>query len=134
MDIRNCSRCNQVFLYQGRGICPACQAEEEREFDKLRDFLEKQPEASLEEVSQATGVPVNRILAFLRDGRLISKDPALGGLRCQVCGAPVTSGRFCPSCADKLRTSIERGIQQDEKGKNAMHTWGGRKDKEDPPG
>ncbi|MHB8928185.1 MAG: MerR family transcriptional regulator [Bacillota bacterium] len=102
MELRNCPRCGALFAYTGKNLCGACLAEEDKEFETLRSFLKENPRASLEETSEATGVKPERILRFLRDGRIIAAQDA-AWLQCERCGRPIIAGRFCPECAKRLR-------------------------------
>lgn len=99
MDIRNCSRCGKVFRSMGRKICPECVQEEEREFQKVRDYVREHRDANIPAVSEATGVAAERINQFIREGRLVL---ATVTLECMSCGAPIEKGRFCQKCLEKM--------------------------------
>ncbi|MEW6546889.1 MAG: MerR family transcriptional regulator [Bacillota bacterium] len=107
-DIRNCPRCGRVFVFGGREICPSCVAEEEEQFERVRRFLRESPGATLEEVAEATGAPVELILSFLRQGRLIATEGLKGVLACQRCGAPIDEGYLCPECSRELAREVGR--------------------------
>lgn len=104
--IRNCRRCGKIFAFMGSDVCPACRREEERQFDDVKDFLGAHPEADLDAVAEATGVPVDAILRFLREGRLVH---ANAGLSCERCGRRIASGRYCSRCVDELAKSLGEG-------------------------
>lgn len=107
-DIRNCPRCGGVFVYRGREICPRCVREEEDQFERVRQFLRTSPAATLEEVVEATGVPAELILHFMRLGRLIPGGGLRGLLSCQRCGAPIDEGHLCAGCARELAVEVGR--------------------------
>lgn len=136
MDIRNCKRCNRLFQYiTGRMICPACKEEEEKDFQKVKDYLYEHPKASMAEVSQETGVPLSEIKHFLREGRLIITPDSPMGIDCEKCGALIKTGRFCEKCAielerdvrlasDSLRSPIEKRsymLDKTDPKKSKMH-------------
>lgn len=108
MDIRNCNRCGKIYQYTGLRICPTCRKEDEADFQKVREYLYKFPGANITEVHEATEVETNKIIEFLREGRL---EIEAGGnliLECESCGVSISTGRFCDKCA----TSLQREIGQ----------------------
>ncbi|MDI6894283.1 MAG: hypothetical protein QME70_06705 [Bacillota bacterium] len=111
-EMRNCPRCDRVFVFRGREICPSCVAEEEEQFERVRLFLRQSPGATLEEVEEATGAPSELILSFLRQGRLMATDGLKGAVVCQRCGAPVDGGYLCASCSRELAQEVGRASQR----------------------
>lgn len=108
MELRNCPVCGRVFNYAGRNLCPACARKEDEQYDTVADYLYRHPSATVNEVSEATGVDEQLILRFLREGRLQVSDGAAVGLFCESCGAPIRTGRLCKRCAAQLARSVER--------------------------
>ncbi len=107
MEFRNCRNCGRPFLYQGHGICPACQREQEEDYEKVKAYLDQHPKSNLEEIHQATGVAKERILDFLRQGRLEAVDGLALELQCELCGRPIKSGRICAECTRKVATATK---------------------------
>lgn len=99
----NCPRCGKVFVYVSKRLCPECLAKEEEEFRKVKDYLWEHPDSTIEKVSEATGVSTKKILEFLREGRLMltSNNPNII-LKCERCGAPINTGRFCAECSEVI--------------------------------
>lgn len=128
MELRNCRRCGKLFAFAREPICPDCQAEDERALALIKDYLASHPQATTVEVSEQTGVPLDRVLSFLRAGRLEMRQQASPGgtpaLTCRSCGKPIDSGRFCRDCAEALAKKLDRAAgnpcvaQRPE-----MHTW-----------
>lgn len=107
MELRNCIVCGKVFVYTSRNICPACREIEEKEYHLVRDYLYKHRGAALIEVHEATGVAVERITKFLREGRLVEAGVEWKALECEICGEPISSGRLCPRCAGQLSQQLQ---------------------------
>lgn len=105
-ELRNCPICGKIFIKVVRNICPDCLDQEEREYEEVRKYLKDAPGASVSEVSEVTGVSEDRVLKWMREGRL---DVALtvGGLTCRSCGAPITAGNLCVRCAHELAARIK---------------------------
>lgn len=109
--IKNCARCGRLFTGVD-DICPACLAEEQEEFDRVRAYLISHRNASVAEVSAQTGVAVAQIHRWVRAGRLkVSPEQLGGGLRCERCGAPIDSGRFCRKCLGELAGELRRAVK-----------------------
>lgn len=103
MELKNCKNCGDLFLYTGnRAICPACVEKEEQEFELVKQYLWDRPNSSLPDVSEATGVKEERILKYLREGRIILGGDSKLRLECEICGGEITYGRICDKCAKIL--------------------------------
>lgn len=100
--IRNCKRCGKVFLYAGAPVCPECLAKEEDQFRKVKHYIDEHSGAGVQETSDETGVPVDVVVEFLRQGLLVTGSGSDGQLVCMVCKKPITRGRLCPRCEAAL--------------------------------
>ncbi|MDH7576911.1 MAG: hypothetical protein QHH75_03605 [Bacillota bacterium] len=105
MELRNCPECGRLFTFIGRNLCPACIEQEEASFKEVEKYLEENPGAKVSEVSKATGVSEEKIVSFLRTGRLIPSGTQLF-LECERCHQPISSGRFCSECRAVLSSSL----------------------------
>lgn len=104
MRIVNCVRCKQAFAMTKEPICPECIAKEEQEFELVKEYLDDNRGATMEDISEATGVSIKRIQKFLKDGRLEGIEGS--GLKCRKCGVPITKGTYCQKCAKKLQANL----------------------------
>lgn len=103
MEIKNCQDCGKIFVHPSRDLCPDCYALEEEDFKKVKEFLWEKSTSTVDDLHAKTGVPVKRIVKFIRNGRI-------GGaglkvdlyLSCESCGAPIMEGRFCRNCRERL--------------------------------
>lgn len=109
MDIRNCKRCNRIFQFSGNKYCPGCVMELDELYRKVRDYLYRNPDSNILEVSEATGVEEDIILEFLREGRLELKEPSLA-LTCERCDKPITTGRMCKECLREFEQGMKKGL------------------------
>ena len=115
MDIRNCRRCGRIYKYDGFPICPNCRMEDEKDFDKVKEYLDEYPMATVNDVSKDTEVPVSKIMDFLRQGRLELTDENNIFLECEKCGKPIKTGRFCDKCAFELEQEMKGAVVQPKK-------------------
>ncbi|HHU70177.1 MAG TPA: MerR family transcriptional regulator [Thermoanaerobacterales bacterium] len=135
MDLRNCPICGKLFVFMTRNMCPDCIKKEDEEFDLVREYINEHAEATIDEVSEATGIPPSKILKFLKEGRLmISPNNINIVLRCEMCDEPILTGRYCKKCAEEfakgLKGSAYRGEIKNEPAKQGrMHTIDRYRDK-----
>lgn len=103
-DVRNCRRCGKIFNYiGGQPICQVCREQDEEDFKRVKEFLYKNPGASLSEVSAALEISVEKIKQYLKDGRLeIINNEGNMVLECEMCGKAIKTGRFCDDCSKGL--------------------------------
>jgi flagellar operon protein (TIGR03826 family) len=112
LDIRNCSRCGRIFTYDGiNRLCPRCRKQDEEDFINVREYLYDNPGATIQMVSEDTGVDSKKILRFLREGRLEIKDENTNLiLDCERCGKPIKTGRFCDNCKVELERELKGAV------------------------
>ncbi len=109
--IRNCPQCGRLFSPTGRNICNRCLDKEEEEYMVVRKYVRDHPGASIFEASEETGIEEDKIMQFIRDGRILSRG-FKGALRCEGCGLPLDSGRFCAACIKKTDEEIRGKVPQ----------------------
>lgn len=115
-EIRNCPRCGKIFTYIGRPICTKCIETEENEFKIVKEYVYDNPGATISEVSQETGVTVEKIMRFLREERLeIKSENSNLILECERCGRAINSGRFCENCKGQINKEFKREFGLDKK-------------------
>lgn len=108
-DLANCAQCGRLYAKVIRSVCDVCYKEDEKMFETVYKFVRKKAnrEASILEVSEATGVPEKTILRFVKEGRLrASQFPNLT-FPCESCGQPIASGRICGDCNNNLRKDLQ---------------------------
>jgi len=110
MSLSNCPRCKRVFnKIAGVALCDACRQRDEEDFELCYQFLRKQPNASIADVSEETGVEASRIMEFYRTGRLIAGD---AGYPCEKCGGPTHRGAYCEKCVAAMRGALGAPAQE----------------------
>lgn len=107
MTIKNCSRCGRMFQSEGPGkLCARCLDTDEEDFKVVREYVYDNPSCNIPEVAEQTGVSEEKILKFLRQGKLILKDELSMVLDCERCGKPIKSGRYCDSCTKEMTMDL----------------------------
>lgn len=105
-NISNCSRCGRIYVRNLKGLCPDCLREDEELYEKVYNYLRENPKSTVQQVSQATEVAEERILAFLREDRLLAGEWQISSYPCERCGAEIAGGRYCDRCTVEMQRSF----------------------------
>lgn len=101
-----CRVCGVIMVKLVRDICPKCFLEEEKVFQKVRDFLRANNGASLEDIAKHTACKIEQVEAFVRSGRLerigVKKVPH----PCQLCQTTIYEGVVCQECKKTLKEQV----------------------------
>ncbi len=107
-ELRNCPICGKVFIKLGKNLCPDCMEKEEQEYKEVRQYLKENPGASVMEIKEITGIDENKILKWIREGRIDTSSIGPGAaLTCKSCGTQITVGNLCLKCAQLLAKEIK---------------------------
>ncbi|MCR4591297.1 MAG: flagellar protein [Lachnospiraceae bacterium] len=136
MDVKNCKKCGKMFNYvSGPVICPICAEKAEEDFQKVKEYIEKNPGASVAITAEACEVEVAQIRQWLKDERLTFTSADGSDLTCEKCGTPILSGRFCDKCKNEVTRGLADAIKKPDAPKpapksgpagNKMRFLGGR--------
>ena len=111
MTIIQCKICHKPFQSLGNNTCPDCVEKIDRDFMTVRDYIYDNPNTKIDEVSKETGVEKAVILQLLKEGRLKLDTPDAGGsLVCYICKKPISTGRMCPECKQKVASTMSKSI------------------------
>jgi flagellar operon protein (TIGR03826 family) len=102
-NVKQCRQCGRLFESFGAHLCPRCVDEMEQNFIIVKDYVYDHPDANVFDVTKETGVPEKTVLEFLREGRLSMQ---ASELECEECGTPISSGRLCSECKNKLENVL----------------------------
>jgi flagellar operon protein (TIGR03826 family) len=113
-DVRNCRRCGRIYNYIGGApICQLCKEQDEVDFKNVKEYLYKNPGATLSEVSTVLEISVEKIKGYLKEGRLeIINNEGNMVLECETCGKAIRTGRYCESCSSGLSKDLRSTASQ----------------------
>lgn len=114
MDVRNCKKCNKLFNYIGKPICPSCEKLLEDKFQEVKQYVKEHKEAPITVVAEENDVSVNQIKRWVREERLSFSDESLVGLECESCGALIKTGRFCDKCKMNMQNTLSSVMKKPE--------------------
>jgi flagellar operon protein (TIGR03826 family) len=130
-ELANCSRCGSVFVKALRDICQECYQEEEKAFQMVYTFLrdQKNRQATMVDIINATGIEESYITKFIREKRLLlSKFPNLS-YPCKTCGTGITTGKLCQDCQEsiindlKIEEELEMKAERNKKTSTITNTY-----------
>lgn len=115
-ETKTCVRCKRMFTYLGYGhfYCPACKKLDEEEFKKIKEYIYENGTASASEISEHTGVSLERINQYLKEGRLEIPNGSPIFIKCEMCKTDIRSGRLCPTCAGSLTKAMREKLDFDD--------------------
>lgn len=126
MGLRNCTRCGQVFASDSDKICSDCKDQEEKDFEKVKEYIWEEGQASIPKIHEATGVEEKMIQKFIREGRLVDLGLELT-IECKRCGQAITSGDYCESCRDEMVSGLTgKETKSNKENKENKKKIGGR--------
>lgn len=116
VNVRTCLRCKRLYHYMGFGhsYCSLCKIKDDADFTKVKDYIYECGTATALEVSDYTGVSLNTIEIYLREGRLIIPENSPIFIKCEKCRADIRSGRLCIECASQLDAMMRREMDFDD--------------------
>ncbi len=104
-----CQECGGVMVFKGVGEyqCEKCGFLAYDDYGKARNYLEKHTGATTAQVSEATGVSQRSIREMLKEARLEIAANSNFFLQCEICGANIRMGRYCPKCETAYHRNLE---------------------------
>ena len=107
MNLRNCARCGKMFNYvAGPTICDPCKKAVEEDFQKVKQYIQDNPSASLKQISEDNEVTTKQIQQWIREERLMFSSDSPIQLLCEKCGAKIQTGRFCAKCRSTMANNL----------------------------
>lgn len=103
----NCKKCGSLFIRGSRDICDNCFKAELELVDKIKSFVNKNPnpKTTLEEIVNEIGINKNELEDLIEKGRLFSIMPKLL-IKCRFCGIEIEdeqkSSFICTKCLNKF--------------------------------
>jgi len=102
-------------------LCHDCRTSDRNLFNVIRDYLYAYPGASINQVTDDTGISSSVVLKYLREGRLQTVGE-MKVLNCEQCGVPINYGRLCEDCEKKKTHGFTSMSKRNTSRANVMHT------------
>lgn len=106
-NVKACKGCKRLFNAFGEeNLCPECQKVMDAKYIEVKDYLWDRRVASMYEISEACDVSIEQLREWLREERLSLADGATD-LKCEKCGRPILTGRYCPECKGEIKAALK---------------------------
>lgn len=69
-----CKNCGKMFEKDGKQYCAKCYDQHEKEYKLVLDYIEKNPDNTVLEITTETKVPLKTINRLIEDGSISYKD------------------------------------------------------------
>ena len=104
-----CPKCSSDLEFRGAGeyVCTVCGCVVRDDFGKVRHFLDVNGPSPALIISENTGVSLEKINHYLRQGRIEIPDGSEQYIYCEGCGCEIRYGRFCQACANRLSKDLK---------------------------
>ena len=105
--MKNCAVCGRVFVdMSGSKNCRDCYQKERDMEEVVAKYVRDHQGASVEKICEETKVPEKIVLRMVKEGRFIESGIKIS-YPCEVCGAPITRGRFCDRCQNGIVKELQ---------------------------
>lgn len=65
-----CKVCGKFFEKNGQTLCEKCYEKDKREYDRVREFVERHSGATVLDVINSTGISMKTIMRYIEEGSL----------------------------------------------------------------
>jgi hypothetical protein len=107
-EVAHCPRCNKIFRKTDRNQCPDCIRQYGAALIRCVDYLRRNYKATEEQIKQDTGVPVDFVQTWIKEGRLIISDYPNLNYPCNSCGKAIRQHKMCAECSTRLHQDIQK--------------------------
>lgn len=106
-NLTACKNCGVIMVKTTRTLCNKCFKEEESLFSKIKEFLKKNSEASVEDIASKCGCDVEKVNYFIKSGRLERLGFRKIMHKCELCGKTIYEGVVCCDCDRILKAQLQ---------------------------
>ena len=104
MEIKNCKKCGKIFNYiRGPELCVTCKKEFDKKLSIVKDYIRKNPDKTIDDVSKETDTSKKQILEWIREEKICLKQNTEIKIFCRGCKKPILTGNFCQDCKKIFR-------------------------------
>jgi hypothetical protein len=113
LKVAYCPACGKIYQKNMRNLCMNCQSEEDTHIRALEKTLMRNRQLNNEQLVAATDVPQEKLLSWIRTGKLKLYDYPNLSDQCDVCKGPIRRGKLCLKCSTKIQDDIAHELQQE---------------------
>lgn len=107
MALVNCKRCGKMFNHAfGPMICEPCKKKEEEDFQRTKEYINENPAASMNQISEEAGVTTSQLQKWITEERLMFAENSPIKITCKNCGARILTGQYCEKCKGETKQGL----------------------------
>jgi len=114
LNVDNCNQCGKIYVKNNYGLCPTCIKGLEKQYEACLIYLRQNHNCNIQELSDATKVPIKQIVTFIREGRISVRNNPNLTYECEVCGTAIREHIMCEPCRSRLSKEASN-MREDEK-------------------
>lgn len=65
-------------------------------------------------VAEECDISESQVKQWVREERLVFADASVAGIECEVCGIPISTGRFCDKCKSQMMNDLGGVVKKPE--------------------
>lgn len=116
MNVKNCRKCGRLFNYvSGTQVCPACKDALEKEFQKVKKYVQENRGATIDQVVEECEVDAAQIRQWVREERLEFSGEGVTGITCEKCGETIPTGKYCQKCKNEMTANLSGALPKKTK-------------------
>lgn len=109
LNIRNCSRCNRIFIpVSNEKICSDCRNAELEMEQHVKSYVRDHPGITVNELIEGSGAPGKLVWRMVQQGQFENSGLKDAKYPCSNCGKIITRGTYCDECAGKLKLNAQK--------------------------
>ncbi|MCD9024401.1 hypothetical protein [Cohnella silvisoli] len=113
LKVAHCNSCGKIFQMNMRGLCANCSAEEDTYIKALEKLLMRNRQLNVKELAETADIPREKILSFIRRGKIKLFDYPNLADECDVCAGPIRRGTMCSKCSTRIQDEIAHELEQE---------------------
>ena len=109
LNIKNCVRCNRIFVPVGaEKICSDCRAEELELEERVKSYVRDHPGITVNQLIEGSGAPRTLVWRMIQQGQFENSSLKDAKYPCGNCGKIITRGTYCSECMSKLKENAQK--------------------------
>ena len=113
MDVKSCRYCRKLFNdVLGQSVCPSCRDKFEKKFQEVKEYIRSNKNVTIRDVVENCDVDEHMVRQWVREERLEFTKGVNVGIVCEICGTPISTGRYCEKCKASMVNDLKAASEK----------------------
>lgn len=109
LNIKNCVRCNKIFVPVGKEkLCADCRAADLEMEERVKSYVRDHPGITVNQLIEGSGAPAKLVWRMIQQGQFENSGLKDASYPCGNCGKIITRGTYCSECMGKLKSKAQK--------------------------